>query len=185
VTHDDSAPCDESNGQARPPIPEKESGATLDAVPSSQPDPALDLEPTSDSDPRPEPEPTVDVTPTSDSEPLPPSELEPTSDTDQTPPPLDQTSNGSPVAAKSWFVDMADIFQRYVLPLLIPPVLLLVITAIVVTLGSALLLLSASELTIGQIVIAWPVVAAALGVLVVGFGALWLASRETVRPSDH
>jgi len=80
---------------------------------------------------------------------------------------------------------MADIFQRYVLPLLIPPVLLLVITAIVVTLGSALLLLSASELMIGQIVIAWPVVAAGLGVLVIGFGALWLASRETVRPSDH
>ena len=42
---------------------------TLDSVPSSQPDPALDLKPSSDSDPRPEPEPTVDVTPTSDSEP--------------------------------------------------------------------------------------------------------------------
>jgi len=27
--------------------------------------------------------------------------------------------------------------------------------------------------------------AAALGVLVIGFGALWLASGETVRPSDH
>ena len=80
---------------------------------------------------------------------------------------------------------MADPFQRHVLPLLIPPVLLLVITVIVVRLGSALLLLSASELTIGKIVIAWPVVAAALGVLVIGFGALWLASRETVRPSDH
>ena len=82
-------------------------------------------------------------------------------------------------------MDMKDPFQRHVLPLLIPPALLLVITAIVVTLGSALLLLSTSELTIGQIVIAWPVVAAALGVLVIGFGALWLASRETVRPSDH
>jgi hypothetical protein len=58
-------------------------------------------------------------------------------------------------------------------------------TAIVVTLGSALLLVGGSELVIGQIVIAWPVVAAALGVLVIGFGALWLASRETVRPSDH
>ena len=146
---------------------------------------ALDLDPSSDSDPRPEPEPTVDVTMTSDSEPLPPPELEPTSDTDQPPPPLDQTSNGSPVAGKRWFVNMTDPFQRHVLPLLIPPALLLVITAIVVTLGSALLLLSASELTIGPIVIAWPVVAAALGVHLIGFGALWLASRETVRRSDH
>jgi hypothetical protein len=82
VTHDDSAPGDESNEQAPPAMPEKENGATLDSVPSSQPDPALDLDPSSDSDPRPEPEPTVDVTPTSDSEPLPPPELEPTSDTD-------------------------------------------------------------------------------------------------------
>ena len=82
-------------------------------------------------------------------------------------------------------LESADLFQRHVLPLLIPPALLLVITAIVVTLGSALLLLSASELTIGPIVIGWPVAAAALGVLVIGFGALWLASRETLRPSDH
>ena len=51
--------------------------------------------------------------------------------------------------------------------------------------GSALLLVGGSELVIGQIVIAWPVVAAALGVLVIGFGALWLASRETVSPGDH
>jgi len=133
-------------------MPEKESGATLDSVPSSQPDPALDLEPTSD--------------------------------THQTPR-LDQTSNGSPVAGKRWFVNMTDPFQRHVLPLLIPPALLLVITAIVVTLGSALLLLSASQLTIGPIVIAWPVVAAALGVLVIGFGALWLASCDTERFGDH
>ena len=51
--------------------------------------------------------------------------------------------------------------------------------------GSALLLVGGSELVIGQIVIAWPVVAAALGVLVIGFGALWLASRETVSKGDH
>ena len=124
MTHDDSAPGDESNEQAPPPMPEKT-------------------------------------------------------------PRLDQTSNGGPVAGKRWFVNMTDPFQRHVLPLLIPSALLLVITVIVVTLGSALLLLSASELTIGPIVIAWPVVAAALGVLVIGFGALWLASRETVRPGDH
>ncbi len=130
MTHDDSAPGDESNEQAPPPMPEKESGATLDSVPGSQPDPALDLDPSSDSDPRPEPEPTVDVTPTSDSESQPPTELEPASDTDQTPR-LDQTSNGGPVAGKRWFVNMTDPFQRHVLPLLIPPALLLVITAIV------------------------------------------------------
>ena len=125
MTHDDSAPGDESNEQAPPPMPEKESGATLDSVPGSQPDPALDLDPSSDSESQP------------------PTELEPASDTDQTPR-LDQTSNGGPVAGKRWFVNMTDPFQRHVLPLLIPPALLLVITAIVVTLGSALLLLSAS-----------------------------------------
>src|SRR5258708_39928129 len=101
MTHDDSAPGDESNEQA-PPMPEKESGATLDSVPGSQPDPALDLDPSSDSDPRPEPEP------------LPPPELEPTSDTDQTP-------NGGPVGGKRWFVNMLDPFQRRVLPRLIAP----------------------------------------------------------------
>ena len=181
MTPGDAPPGDAS--QAPPPMGEKESGAPLDSAQSSQPDLALDLEPTSDSDPGPEPEPTVEITPASDSEPVPPPELEPLSDTDQTPR-LDQTSNRSPFAGKRWFVIMTDPFQRHVLPLLFPPALLLVITAIVVTLGSALLLLSASELTIGPIVIAWPVVAAALGVLVIGVGALWLASREPARSSD-
>jgi len=37
---------------------------------------------------------------------------------------------------------------------------------------------------VSLIVIAWPVVAAALGVLVIGVGALWLASREPARSSD-
>ncbi len=141
-----------------------------DSVPTSQPEPVVGFDKTPDPDPAP------DSAPTSQLEP--PLDLEPTPDPNPTP-------ERSHVARRRWHVDMTDPFQRHVLPLLIPPALLLVITAIVVTLGSALLLLSASELTIGPIVIAWPVAAAALGVLVIGFGALWLASRETVRPSDR
>src|SRR6266566_7450386 len=89
-------------------------------------------------------------------------------------PPLDlaKTPDSNPTPERSPVASSrTDRLERHILPLLIPPVLLLVITAIVVTLGSALLLVGGSELVIGQIVIAWPVVAAALGVLVIGFGA--------------
>ena len=177
-----------ANDQAAPPTPGKERTATPDSAPTSQNDPRPDLDettdprPTTDSTLAPEPGPTLDVEPTADSDLTPEHQF--TLDVESTSGP-EPTPEHSLVTHREGPGDMADLFQRYVLPLLIPPVLLLVITAIVVMLGSALLVLSASELTIGPIVIAWPVVAAGLGVLVIGFGALWLASRETARPSNH
>ena len=60
------------------------------------------------------------------------------------------------------------LFQRQVLPFLLPPILLLVITAIVLALGSGLLLLGTSDLQLGPIVVAKAVVAAGLGVLMIG-----------------
>ena len=52
--------------------------------------------------------------------------------------------------------------------------------------GSGLLLLGASELVIGLMVIAWQVATAALGVLMIGFVALSLASRrDRERQLDH
>lgn len=71
----------------------------------------------------------------------------------------------------------AQILQRRILPFLLPPLLLVVITAVVVALGSGLLLLGTSELQVGPVVVAKAVVAAGLGVLVIGSGALWLAAR--------
>jgi hypothetical protein len=182
MEHGDFAAHHVANDQAAPPTPGKDRAATPDSPPTSPTDPPRDLDkrtdpgPTTDSALAPEPEPTAD------------SDLTPVHQSTQD---LESTSGPKPtpehnlVTRRKGLAGMTDLVQRHVLPLLIPPVLLLVITAILVTLGSALLLLSASELTIGPIVIAWPVVAAALGVLVIGVGALWLASRETVRPSDH
>jgi hypothetical protein len=88
------------------------------------------------------------------------------------------TLERAPAERWRWFADTRRL-RRDLLAFLLPPVLLLLITAIVVTLGSGLLLLGSRELEIGPIVIAWAVVAAALGVLVIGSGALWLATRAT------
>jgi uncharacterized protein DUF6789 len=76
----------------------------------------------------------------------------------------------------------ADPFQYRILPFLIPPVLIVIIAAIISTLGTSLLQLGKSELEIGPIVIAKAVVAAVVGIFVIGLGALWLASRPD---SDH
>jgi hypothetical protein len=82
-----------------------------------------------------------------------------------------------------------DPFEKRVLPFLIPPFLVLVIACIITTLGTALLQMGKSEVEIGPIVIAKAVLLALAGILVIGFGALWLAthgdqsppsSRETV-----
>jgi hypothetical protein len=71
----------------------------------------------------------------------------------------------------------ARLFLHQVLPFLLPPIMLLVITAIVVALGAGLLLLGTSDFQLGPIVVAKAVVAAGLGVLTIGSGALWLATR--------
>ena len=70
-----------------------------------------------------------------------------------------------------------DPFQYRVLPFLLPPFVLVVIVAIITTLGSSLLQLGKSEFEIGPIVIGKAVVAAIVGIFVIGLGALWLATR--------
>jgi predicted lysophospholipase L1 biosynthesis ABC-type transport system permease subunit len=79
----------------------------------------------------------------------------------------------------------SDPFEHKVLPFLIPPFLVIVIAAIITTFGSGLLQLGKSELEIGPIVIAKAVLAALGGIVVIGFGALWLASREDQSPPSR
>jgi hypothetical protein len=74
-----------------------------------------------------------------------------------------------------------DPFDRNVLPFLIPPFLVLVIAAVIVTFGSALLQMGKSSMHLGPIEITNAVLAALFGILVIGVGAAFLASRE---PSD-
>ena len=80
------------------------------------------------------------------------------------------------------------------LPFLLPPVVVLVIVGIIVSFGTGLLRLGKDHMEIGPLVIAQAVVAAVVGVVVIGLGALWLAtrpdhsrpsSRETVSHTDH
>jgi uncharacterized protein DUF6789 len=82
-----------------------------------------------------------------------------------------------------------DPFDHKVLPFLIPPFLILVIAAIIVTFGSGLLQLGKAEIEIGSIRIGASVVAAILGIFVIGLAAWWLStgpdqsspsSRDTV-----
>jgi hypothetical protein len=147
-----------------------------------------DSTPLTDSAQTPRPEPTLDVDRTPDpggaADAAPTTQPEPTQDVDNTDNSDPSREHGSKAPGR-WFEDETGPFQRRVLAFDIPLVLLLVITAIVVAIGSGLLLLGASELVIGPIVIAWPVATAALAVLVIGFSALWLASRQTASPSDH
>jgi hypothetical protein len=114
----------------------------------------------------------VAATPTPDSVPTDPS------------PALEKAAASDPTLERAfaprrrWFADTRRL-RRDLLAFFLPPLLLSLLTVIVVTLGSGLLLLGSRELEIGPIVIAWAVVAAALGVLVIGSGALWLATRAT------
>ncbi|MBV9172069.1 MAG: hypothetical protein JOZ81_18505 [Chloroflexi bacterium] len=75
-----------------------------------------------------------------------------------------------------------DPFEHKVLPFLIPPFLVIVIAAIITTFGTGLLQLGKSELEIGPITIGKAVIAALFGILVIGFGALWLATRPDQSP---
>ena len=75
-----------------------------------------------------------------------------------------------------------DPFHYRVLPFLIPPFLLIVIAAIITTFGTGLLQLGKSDIEIGPIVIAKAVVAAIVGIFVLGFAALYLSTRVDQSP---
>jgi hypothetical protein len=87
-----------------------------------------------------------------------------------------------------------DPFNHTVLPFLLPPVVVLVVASLIVTFGETLLRFGKSMMHIGPIEVAYAVVAAIIGVFVIGLGALWLAEREpqsrssrreTVSHTDH
>lgn len=78
-----------------------------------------------------------------------------------------------------------DPFHYRVLPFLIPPVLIVVIATIISTLGTTLLQFGKNEIEIGPITIGESVVAAILGILVIGFGALYLATQPDHSPSSR
>jgi hypothetical protein len=75
-----------------------------------------------------------------------------------------------------------DPFQYRVLPFLIPPALIVVLVTIISTLGTTLLQFGKTEIEIGPVTIAKSVVVAILGILVIGFGALFLATRPDQSP---
>jgi len=75
-----------------------------------------------------------------------------------------------------------DHFTHNVLPFLIPPFLLLVIAAIITTFGEVLLQMGKTEVEIGPIQVGAAVLAAIVGIFVLGFGALFLASRPDHSP---
>jgi hypothetical protein len=68
-----------------------------------------------------------------------------------------------------------DPFTHNVLPFLLPPLLIAIIAAVIVTFGEGLLTLGKEELEIGPIRVAAAVLAATIGVFVIGIGA-WLLS---------
>jgi hypothetical protein len=78
--------------------------------------------------------------------------------------------------------DQPDPFQLRVLPFLIPPFLIVLIAAIITTFGSGLLQLGKSEFEIGPLVIAKAVVAAVVGIFVIGLAALYLGTRPEESP---
>jgi hypothetical protein len=75
-----------------------------------------------------------------------------------------------------------DPFQSRVLPFLIPPTLIAIIAAIISTLGTTLLQFGKTEVEIGPVTVAKSVFVAVFGVLVIGVGALFLATRPDHSP---
>lgn len=76
-----------------------------------------------------------------------------------------------------------DPFTHRVLPFLIPPLLLVIIAAIIVTMGEALLQFGKTELELGPIRIGSAVLAAIFGVALIGLIALFAATQPDQSPS--
>jgi hypothetical protein len=70
-----------------------------------------------------------------------------------------------------------DPFNRTWLPFLLPPFLVLVVASIITVFGSGLLQLGESEMHAGPITLTWAVVAALIGTVAIGVGALVLSMR--------
>src|SRR5216684_6487288 len=75
-----------------------------------------------------------------------------------------------------------DPFEHNVLPFLIPPLLIVVVAAIITTFGTGLLQLGKSQLEIGPITIGAAVVAAIIGIFAIGVGAWFLSTRVDQSP---
>src|SRR6266849_3028313 len=78
--------------------------------------------------------------------------------------------------------DGPDPFEHNVLPFLIPPLLIVVVAAIITTCGTGLLQLGKSEVEIGPITIGAAVVAAIIGIFAIGVGAWFLSTRVDQSP---
>jgi hypothetical protein len=81
--------------------------------------------------------------------------------------------------------DTLDPFTHNVLPFLIPPFLIVVIAAIIVTFGEGLLQLGKSQLQLGPIRIGTAVVAAVIGIFVIGISAFLLSMGGAQSPSSR
>lgn len=77
-----------------------------------------------------------------------------------------------------------DPFDHNILPFLIPPFLILVIAAIITTFGSGLLTLGKTEIEIGPVTIGTAVLAAIIGIFLIGLGAWLLSSLLDQSPSS-
>jgi uncharacterized RDD family membrane protein YckC len=75
-----------------------------------------------------------------------------------------------------------DPFEHNVLPFLIPPLILVVVAAIITTFGTGLLQLGKSEVEIGPITIGTSVLAAIVGIFAIGLGAWFLSTRVDQSP---
>ncbi len=75
-----------------------------------------------------------------------------------------------------------DPFAHNVLPFLIPPLLLVIIAAIITTFGTGLLQLGKSQVEIGSIEIGTAVLAAVVGIFAIGLGAYYVSTRVDRSP---
>lgn len=78
-----------------------------------------------------------------------------------------------------------DPFTHRVMPFLLPPLLLVIIAAVIITMGETLLQFGKSEIEVGSLRIGAAVVAASLGVLLIGVIGLMLSLQPDHSPSSR